>query len=220
MVRHLLALFASFGLLLILGNALLHVPAAPVDLAEQVRRALPESGVDSPVTAVLLNFRAFDTLLEITVLVVAVIIGLALKEVQPDDNRAPVLENKVLMGLVSWLVPLIWLTSGYVLWSGSHQPGGAFQAGAILAAALIMLQLTGRMPPLHGYHWVQVAWVFGLAIFLGLASLTFLFGQAFMAYPKGWAGTFILLIEAALTVSISLILAGLFMAAPLRNRSP
>ena len=47
--------------------------ADPVRLADQITAQLPNSGVGNPVTAVLLNFRAYDTLLELGVLLAAVL---------------------------------------------------------------------------------------------------------------------------------------------------
>ena len=43
-----------------------------------------------------------------------------------------------------WLVPLLLVTAGYLLWAGAQQPGGAFQAGALLASASVLLRLSGR----------------------------------------------------------------------------
>ena len=58
--------------------------ADPVRLADDVLANLQVSGVSNPVTAVLLNFRAYDTLLELAVLLAAVLGILALG---PRDPR-------------------------------------------------------------------------------------------------------------------------------------
>lgn len=42
-------------------------------LAELALERVPESGVSNPVTAVLLNFRSYDTLLELAVLLAAIL---------------------------------------------------------------------------------------------------------------------------------------------------
>ena len=62
-------LCAAFGLLLF--HAMLELPASRVHLAELVNEKLADSGVNHPVTAVLLNFRGYDTMLEVAVLFVA-----------------------------------------------------------------------------------------------------------------------------------------------------
>ena len=107
---------------------------------------LATSGVSNPVTAVLLNFRAYDTLLELAVLLTAVLGIFALGPARPGYRSAgPVFDS-----LAHWLVPVLILTAGYLLWVGAHAPGGAFQAGAILAAAGVVLRL--RASALSVYH--------------------------------------------------------------------
>jgi hypothetical protein len=55
-----------------------------VRLSGQVISQLPVSGVSNPVTAVLLNFRAYDTLLELAVVLTAVLTVLTLNEKRAD----------------------------------------------------------------------------------------------------------------------------------------
>ena len=49
----------------LIAAALLRTPENDGAMARAALEALPDSGVGNPVTAVLLNFRAFDTLLEV-----------------------------------------------------------------------------------------------------------------------------------------------------------
>ena len=58
----------SLALLAGLSWALLSLPAMPAGLTAESLARLPESGVTNPVTAVLLNYRGYDTLLEVGVL--------------------------------------------------------------------------------------------------------------------------------------------------------
>ena len=104
-------------------------------LAGQVAANLADSGVTNPVTAVLLNFRAYDTLLELAVLLAALLGIFALGPARPGFKEG----GPVLDGLIRWLVPLLVVTGGYLLWVGAHAPGGAFQAGALLAAAAVLM---------------------------------------------------------------------------------
>jgi hypothetical protein len=68
--RFIVQLF-TLVLTLSLGLAVLSLPPAPVQLVDTIQANMHQSGVTNPVTAVLLNFRAYDTLLEIGVLLVA-----------------------------------------------------------------------------------------------------------------------------------------------------
>ena len=56
-----------------LGYAMLSLPDQAPGLSERVNANMATSGVRNPVTAVLLNFRAYDTLLELGVLLVALL---------------------------------------------------------------------------------------------------------------------------------------------------
>ena len=173
-------------------------------LAGIVMVRLEESGVGNPVTAVLLNFRAYDTLLELAVLLTAVLGIFALGQARPGYRFAgPVFDS-----LVRWLVPVLILTAGYLLWVGAHAPGGAFQAGATLAAAAVVLRLAGRsqigLPTGNALRLVMVA---GVAVFLLVGLALLVLGRPFLGYPPAWAGVLILVIESAAMLSIATALA-------------
>ncbi len=63
----------SLALLAALGWAVLSLPSRPAGLTAASLAKLPESGVTNPVTAVLLNYRGYDTLLEVGVLLLAIV---------------------------------------------------------------------------------------------------------------------------------------------------
>jgi multisubunit Na+/H+ antiporter MnhB subunit len=189
--------------------AMLDLPAPAVDLPATVAARLAESGVAHPVTAVLLNFRGYDTLLEIGVLLLALIVVLA---VATREGAAAVPSvDPVLQTLARSAAPLMLLAAVYLLWAGAFRPGGAFQAGAVLAAAAVLLNLAGLVP---GWQKPEKRLRFGLAagflVFLAVAAALLAEG-ALLQFPPAWAGALILLIEATLTVSLGLILAGLFL---------
>lgn len=191
-----------------MGWALLHglEQGGPERLAGAVAAGLDASGVANPVTAVLLNFRAYDTLLELAVLLVALLGILSLGNARPSYRIA----GPVLGGLTAWLVPLLILMAGYQLWVGAHAPGGAFQAGALLAAAGVVLHLSGRQKAgLPGSAALRAVVVAGVGMFLAVGLATLWLGSAFLAYPSSWAGALILLIEsfATLAIAATLILA-------------
>lgn len=214
---HLWAVVSVLTLLLVavLYGTTLGLPALSTGVSARVEQALAASGVAHPVTAVLLNFRAYDTLLEIGVLVVAVLGVLSLRRAQPPAAVAETSPGAVLAALMGVVVPLMLLVAGYLLWSGSHQPGGAFQAGAVLAAAGVLLRLAGLLPPLSAPGaWLRFGLVLGFGVFLGVGAAVLINGDL-LEYPRAWAGALILLIESILAVSIALILVTLFAAAPL-----
>jgi multisubunit Na+/H+ antiporter MnhB subunit len=161
---------------------------------------LGQSGVSNQVTAVLLNYRAYDTLLELVV-VLAAVLGVL---VAGRERRGYREAGPVFNGLVHWLVPLLILTAGYLLWVGAHAPGGAFQAGATLAAAGIVLRLAGNdsagLPVGSLLRGLLVA---GIGLFLLIGLGVTVTGSEFLQYPENLSSTLILLIESAATVSIA-----------------
>lgn len=192
-----------------LVRAVLDLPPAAVDLPAAVAANMGQSGVEHPVTAVLLNFRGYDTLLEVAVLLIALLGVVAVAQpMQHDQGQGDA--NPVLQTLARLLAPLLVLAAGYLLWAGGHRPGGAFQAAALLAGAVVLLRLAGLLPAWPRPDRVlRLGVVLGFLVFLGVAVL----GQgALLAYPPDLAGGLILLIEAGLTISLGLILAGLYLA--------
>ena len=157
-------------------------------------------------TAVLLNFRSYDTLLEIAVLLLALI---GAWSVAPPAPAFQPVDNPNLDSLVRLLVPAMIVAAGYILWIGSYAPGGAFQAGAILAAALVLMQLAG-LPQAVTLSSQRSLLALGLAVFLGVALLPLALGTYLLQYPDGTDKAFILTIEGAGTISIALTLSALF----------
>ena len=191
-----------------LGYAVLSLPDQAVGLSDQVRAQLEMSGVRNPVTAVLLNFRGYDTLLELAVLLVALlgVWSLGTAAAQRSDDPEPVLSS-----LVGGLVPMMILMAGYLLWVGAHAPGGAFQAGAVLAASGILLLLSSKRIPVQLMGWpLRFVLVLGLGTFVTVGVTLLSASGMFLQYPPGLAGGLILFIETAATLSIAVTLAALF----------
>ncbi len=177
-------------------------------LAAVALARVPESGVSNPVTSVLLNFRAYDTLLELAVLSSALLGIWSLGAAGPGFQPAA----SVLEGMVSGFVPLLILSAGYMLWVGAYAPGGAFQAGALLGAAGVMLALAGHPNaglPAEGRLRLLVA--LGVFVFALTGLVLIVVGDGFLTYPPGLAKWLILLIETAATLSIGATLAAAYL---------
>ncbi len=191
--------------------AILSLPSEAPGLYPEVSAHLGESGAQSMVTAVLLNFRAYDTLLEITVLLTAVLGLRAIRLGSREPLPATISVSPLLMEFVRFLAPVMILLAGYLLWAGSKYPGGAFQAGAVLGAAAILLQIAERVRPGTLRGWAE-KWllVLGVLVFAGAGALCLVWGGSFLEYPREYAKHFILIIEAAGTFSIGVTLMVLF----------
>jgi len=216
---HIRVVAAGAGSLALAGLLVLSVldmPEEPLGLANAAAAQLDISGVDHPVTAVLLNYRGYDTWLEVGVLLLAILAlfalrgGAHLENVRPAPHRDP-----LLTWLTRLLIPMLTLTAGYLLWLGKFAPGGAFQAGVVLGAAGAMLRLSGT-PSLDriGDVAIRALLILGFFAFLAAAVATSLSGRAMLELPPDRAGDIILIIETCATISIAATCAVLVMALP------
>ena len=189
-------------------------PARLTDVVLEHRQA---SGVENPVTAVLLNFRAYDTWLELGVLLLAMMGALALLRagnlkrfpIGSEVDRAGFLAR--LMGL---FLPLMLVVGGYLLWRGTHAPGGAFQAGALAAAAGVMARLAGRDRLHQVPGWVlRAIYALGFAVFIGFGLGMLWHERAFLEFAVEHAGAWIFALELFATISIAVTLWSLYVAA-------
>lgn len=177
-----------------------HQAASPQQLAQ----AIAESGVTHPVTAILLNIRAIDTLFELIILAVTVM-NLALLKPQTLNTHRP---WPIVVSWSRFLLPWVVLLSGYVLWRGTDAPGGAFQAGAILASGLIVMHISQLIPTPSWYQlWVRMGLWLAVSFWLGVGILSLIFGLDFLTITPNVAPWILILIEVLATFSIAVALA-------------
>lgn len=176
-------------------------------LGDRVADDLAATGVEHPVTGVLLGFRSYDTLMEVIALVTAVLVVLAVPRPQAGRGTAAGAPPAPLTWFVRILAPVLGLLSAWLLVAGSSRPGGAFQAGAVLAATLILAHVTDTLrlrPPSPA---TRAAVFTGAAAFLILAFVGVLTNGAWLATHATWAGPVTVLLESVLTVTIGVALA-------------
>lgn len=208
-VRKAAAAAAAAALAGILGAAAVSLPGSAGPLPALVAQGLPQSGVRHPVTAVLLNFRAWDTLLELAVLLLA---ALAARSLAPAPGTPPAPESRdpILVAFFRALAPPGIVIAAAVLWVGARAPGGAFQAGSLLGAIAVLASLTAGFRPGPASRPIAAALAAGLSAF-GLAAFTTLAVQGTpLRYGDALAASWILGIETAATISIAAALLVLF----------
>jgi multicomponent Na+:H+ antiporter subunit B len=170
-------------------------PAAPIHThvaARYIAEGASETGAPNLVTGVLLNYRAFDTFGEVTVIFAALAAVLVVLSPAPAGG-APGKENggggsipvsPVVSFIVRLTAPFIAAFGAFVVFKGHTSPGGGFQGGVILGALLMLLSLVlGRdaarpLIPVPIARWLQVAGpgAFALIGLLGLAYTGWLWG--------------------------------------------
>ncbi len=179
------------------------------------------AGAENPVTAVLLSFRGWDTLLETVVLAMALIAVWALADERAWGGRPAVRQKVRPAGVLAtfgrFLPPLGVVIGIYVVWTGASAPGGAFQGGTVLAAVWLLAIMAALVePPPTGSVAVRWLLVLGPAVFLaaGLAGIAF---GTLLGWPPGFEKPTVLTIEFALTASIAITLALLVLGPPRRQ---
>lgn len=119
---------------------------APVLRDLYIEQAQARTGVMNVVTAVYLDYRVFDTLLEALLLLISVVaifqfIQLEVFERNIEEwisvDSVDYSQSEIQKYLVSIIYPLFVILGVYVIANGADSPGGGFQGGAILAAIIM-----------------------------------------------------------------------------------
>jgi multisubunit Na+/H+ antiporter MnhB subunit len=218
----LVAALLSATVALALAVCVLVLPVPVHTLAPDVAAAMEVTGVGNPITAVLLAFRAIDTLLEAIVLLFALI---GVWSLAPDDSwngRPGVREASDPNGILAYaarvLAPLGIVIGTYIFWIGADHPGGKFQGATIMAAMWLLVMMAGLTdaPPIDR-PWLRGLLVAGPLAFIAVGVVGMLTAGAFLAYPPGIAKPLILVIEFALMPTLTLILGLMLLGAPQRG---
>ena len=204
-----------------LAAIVLVLPEPAPTLAPQAAANLAATGLGNPVTAVLMAYRAIDTLLETVVLLLALV---GIWSLAPDriwggfpGPRHHTDPDGVLTFIAQLLVPVGILVGIHIFWVGSIAPGGEFQGATIIAAMWILGMMAGLVDaPQVSRRWLRLLLVAGPAVFFAIGLAGFAMAGAFLAYPATYAKLLILTIEVPVTLSIAATLALLVAGPPER----
>ena len=217
---------AAIGLCILVSAGLaalvVLLPEPAPTLAAPVAANLAATGLGNPVTAVLMAYRAIDTLLEVVVLLLAL---LGVWSLAPDRlwGGLPGLHYRadpdgILTFDAQMLVPIGILVGIHIFWVGSVAPGGEFQGATILAAMWILTTLSGLVDaPAVSRPWLRLLLIAGPAVFVAIGLAGFAMAGAFLAYPMEHAKLLILIIEVPVTLSIAAMLFLLVAGSPERS---
>ncbi|MDN7143650.1 monovalent cation/H+ antiporter subunit A [Pseudomonas sp. JQ170] len=170
-----LAVMVGAGMAL-LSYAMLTRPTPNIISSFYLSRALPEGGGTNVVNVMLVDFRGFDTLGEVTVLVaVALAVFALLRRFRPPRESMQLPAQQRLLApdvvtdlvnprqaadtalgfmmvpaaLVRLLLPIALVVSMYLFMRGHNQPGGGFVAGLVMSVAFILQYMVA------GTQWVE-----------------------------------------------------------------
>jgi multisubunit Na+/H+ antiporter MnhB subunit len=199
------------------------LPTPAPTLAPAAAAHLSLTGLHNPVNAVLLAYRAIDTLLEVFVLLLAL---LGVWSLAPDRfwGGRPGLAQREdpdsVLAFAARLLPPFGVVIGiHLFWIGSVGPGGEFQSATVLGAMWVLAATAGLVDwPLIGKRWLRLVLVIGAAVFLAIGLAGFGLAGGFLAYPPDYAKLLIVSIELPVTLSIAAILGLLVAGPPSRER--
>ncbi|RSZ64781.1 hypothetical protein EAH68_04055 [Corynebacterium hylobatis] len=210
-IRILTGLVTGTVLAVVLGSVILRTRQTTPAWTGSLTAGMQATGVEHEITAVLLDFRAYDTLLESAVLLFAGIIVLAVGTDRPREGRQPVPLPSIALWFLRVAAPVFLMLGLWLLFAGSSGPGGAFQSGSVLAGLLILLRLAGV--DLRMLHRLLVPlMIIGVVVFLGMGLFGPLAGDPWLTWPEGRQFMVIFIIEVFLTVGITVALYALYLA--------
>ncbi|HAI21151.1 MAG TPA: hypothetical protein DCM14_04550 [Clostridiales bacterium UBA8153] len=189
-------------------------------------RVVQETGAVNAVTGIILDYRAYDTLGETTVLLVAIMgtmAALGAGAVHPAAGAAAgrPLDSRILALVLRVVIPFTQLFGLFVIFNGHLSPGGGFAGGTIIGASLILGALVSNYRPGRRAEVrseiVESASV-GWYLLVGFAGL--LAGKAFLSnagvFPLGtpgmpFSGGMILLVSMAVGAKVASTMQTLFL---------
>jgi multicomponent Na+:H+ antiporter subunit B len=197
-------------------------PAAPASVhvsPHYIEHTIAETSVPNMVTAVLADYRGYDTMFETIVIFTAGVAcffllrvfrplepssrmyrhiptgitlrmtkGVAPEKISREFERidlAWVPYDLVVKSTCRLIVPFCQLFALYVIAHGHHSPGGGFQGGVILGAAIILYAISNNMRASLSRVGERLAvrlCVLGVLIYAGTGALCILLGSEYLNY--------------------------------------
>ncbi len=170
-------------------------PASSYRLSRHfITETINETAVPNMVTAVLADYRGYDTLFEAVVIFTAgiAVIGIlrryGSRNSIPSARETPLTPKKpdlIVESTVRLLIPIIQIFALYVIAHGHHSPGGGFQGGVIFGASFILLALARDLKAAQ--NWVAekrtlILACCGILIYAGIGVLCQFLGDNFLDY--------------------------------------
>ncbi len=150
-----------------------------------LENAQPSGGGTNVVNVIIVDFRGFDTLGEITVLgiaaltVFALLAGFRVPARFRTEAPAPSWNPLLLETVARTLLPLAAMVAVYLLLRGHNLPGGGFVAGLVLASALILMRIAGGAPVAGRVLASCALAIAGGVLLSGVTGV----GSVFLGYP-------------------------------------
>lgn len=161
-----------------------------------IEKTTEETGAMNIVTGIILDYRAFDTFVEASVLFIASIVVLLLlknEKHSPDtDINEIIIKNTILKEVSKVIIPCIQIFGIYIIVYGHISPGGGFAGGTIIGTSFILYRIiygkkfTDKKIPYLSLitYFCGAITVYGL-----LKGYSFITGGSHLALPQPSLGT-------------------------------
>ena len=172
-------------------------PDAPASKSPVSSHFIANTGVDTEVpnmvTAVLADYRGFDTMFETVVVFIA---GMAVLAILKNSGRKKLVKREfevdaepdlIVTNTVRLLVPVIQIFAFYVLAHGHVSPGGGFQGGVLMGASFILVALSWDLETAlirFPLNWTTILGGLGIFLYAGIGLLSMFLGGEFLDYSE------------------------------------
>jgi multicomponent Na+:H+ antiporter subunit B len=170
-------------------------PHSPASSSSVSSHFIANTGVDTEVpnmvTAVLADYRGFDTMLETVVVFIAGIAVFSILKGGPKQrtrDREFVVDfepDLIVTNTVRLIVPVIQIFAFYVLAHGHVSPGGGFQGGVAMGASFILVALAWDLKTALLRFSIDRCFMvaaLGIVIYAGIGFLSMFLGGEFLDY--------------------------------------
>ncbi|MEK6202064.1 MAG: sodium:proton antiporter [Desulfobulbaceae bacterium] len=167
-------------------------PASTYLSPHYIEKAVEETSVPNIITAVLADYRGFDTMYETVVIFCAGLTVLIILRRTPRKDKKVIKPRPqregadiILQNTARLLIPPMQIFALYVIAHGHHSPGGGFQGGVILGASFILLALAYDLKSaLQRFKEKTMLFysALGVLIYAGIGVGCLLLGKNFLAY--------------------------------------
>ena len=171
-------------------------PASPASTSPVSSHFIQSTGVDpevpNMVTAVLADYRGFDTKFETVVVFIAGMAVLAIlkssgRRKGKREHEVEAEPDLIVTNTVRLIVPVIQIFAFYVLAHGHVSPGGGFQGGVVMGASFILVALAWdlevALARFSAEKCILVA-ALGIVLYGGIGFLSMLLGGEFLDYAE------------------------------------
>lgn len=215
-------------------------PASQSEISRHfITESIEETAVPNMVTAVLADYRGYDTMFETVVIFTAgiAIVGiLGMGRLTDRESMDPQPETEagdrdmIVINTCRLLIPVMQLFALYVVAHGHHSPGGGFQGGVILGASFILWAIARDLPTalrrIRPRRMIGLACA-GVLIYAGTGALCMLMDGKLLDYsalevfmPEAGAGDVpnaimarshgMLIVEVGVAFTVSAIMFGIY----------